>query len=107
MLCVAAASPGRSRGESKHPYLSTLQRKGFFDFARPSQRESNALRKMTEFESPYAIGQRDSLHLLLQLRQQIQGLERRQPIQIHLAQTLQHRLRQGREDGQLCRRTRP
>src|SRR5438874_6248628 len=44
-----------------------------------------------------------SLHLLFQLCQQIQRLQRRQPVQIHLAQFFQHGLRQWREDRQLRR----
>src|ERR1700691_2901269 len=39
--------------------------------------------------------------LLLQLGQQIQRLERRQPVQIQLAQLFQHRLRDGSKDRQL------
>ena len=43
------------------------------------------------------------LDLSLQLRQQIQCLQGRQPVQIHFALLLQHRLRQGSKDRQLCR----
>ena len=44
------------------------------------------------------------VHLLLQLRQQVQRLQRRQPVQIHVPQLLQHRLRERRKNRQLRRR---
>src|SRR6185437_231330 len=47
---------------------------------------------------------RISLNLLLQLRQQVQSLERSEVVQVNLTQFFEHRLRQGREDGELRRR---
>ena len=44
------------------------------------------------------------LDFFLQLRQQVQRLQRREAVQIHFAQFVQDWLRQRSKDRQLCRR---
>ncbi len=50
-----------------------------------------------------AVALKVSFYLLLQFREQVQRIERGQPVEVHLAQPLQDGLRQRRKNGQLRR----